>query len=168
MSEGPEGFRLQGTAVLPRFDLPCHIEYRVVVDRHWCPSESAMTIETSEGARRISLRSDRKGGWVIDGLPAPHLKDCVDIDLGWTPATNTVPMRRLDIGIGRTANVSAAWVRFPELDVVKNEQSYTRLAPDRWRYRSGDYDFELVTDAATGLVLSYGDELWRAVAVSAG
>jgi hypothetical protein len=59
-------------------------------------------------------------------------------------------------------------VRFPELDVVCNRQRYTRLTNGRRRYESGDYDFELVTDAATGLVLAYGDNLWRASAISLG
>ena len=59
-----------------------------------------------------------------------------------------------------------AWIRFPELDVVTNQQHYTRMASNRWRYRSGEFDFELVTDVRSGLVLEYGDDLWRAVARS--
>jgi hypothetical protein len=47
-----------------------------------------------------------------------------------------------------------------------DEQRYTRLAEDRWRYQSGDYDFELRTDRQTGLVLSYGDDLWHAAATA--
>jgi uncharacterized protein len=109
------------------------------------------------------MTSDHVGQWEMDGRPAPVLDGCRDIDLGWTPATNTIPIRRLGLETGETATL-AAWVRFPELDVVANEQHYTRLAQDRWRYRSGDYDFELVTDVATGLVLAYGDDLWHAAA----
>src|SRR5579864_1324841 len=60
----------------------------------------------------------------------------------------------------------AAWIRFPELDVVASAQRYTRLADNRWRYQSGQYDFDLTTDVASGLVLAYGDDLWRAVATS--
>ena len=101
-------------------------------------------------------------------MPASHLDGCHDVDLGWTPATNTVPIRRLGLEVGETASITAAWVRFPELDVVASEQRYTRLGNDRWQYRSGDYDYELVTDETTGLVLSYGDDLWRAVATSFG
>ena len=101
-------------------------------------------------------------------MPAPHFGACADIDLGWTPATNTIPIRRLKLEVGETSSITAVWVRFPELDVVRNEQRYTRLASDRWRYQSGDYDFELVTDAATGLVLVYGGDLWRASALSLG
>jgi len=45
---------------------------------------------------------------------------------------------------------------------VASEQWYRRLAIDRWQYTSGEYDYQLVIDPATGLVLSYGDDLWRA------
>ena len=104
----------------------------------------------------------------VNGGPAPHLDGCRDVDLGWTPATNTIPIRRLGLKAGQTATISAAWVRFPELDVVNNVQRYTRLANDCWQYSSGDYEFELATDAVTGLVLSYGDDLWRAAATAFG
>ena len=97
-------------------------------------------------------------------MVAPHLQGCDDVDLGWTPATNTVPIRRMALGIGESREITAAWIRFPELDVVRNVQKYARLDVDRWRYQAGEYDFELVTDAATGLVLAYGDDLWRASA----
>ena len=116
--------------------------------------------------RNIELRRDEIGHWELDGSAAPHLGSCSDIDLGWTPATNTIPIRRLDLEVGETASIVAAWVRFPELDVIANQQHYTRMAPERWQYRSGEYDFELVTDASSGLVLAYGRDLWRAVASS--
>ena len=126
--------------------------------------ENILATLWTQDVRRIELRSDRIGHWEVNGSAAPHLDGCGDVDLGWTPATNTVPIRRLDLEIGDTATIVASWVRFPELDVIANEQQYTRLAPDRWRYRSGDYDFELVTDAASGIVLAYGEDLWRAAA----
>jgi hypothetical protein len=164
--ESEDGYRLQGVTVLPLGDLPCHIDYAVAVDRQWCPRQARATITTPSGAREIVLRSHHGEGWEVDGELASHLDGCPDVDLGWTPATNTVPIRRLGLEVGETAAITAAWVRFPELDVVASEQRYQRLAVDRWRYTSGDYDFQLVTDPATGLVLSYGDDLWRAAATA--
>ncbi|MBF6556563.1 MAG: putative glycolipid-binding domain-containing protein [Acidimicrobiales bacterium] len=166
--ESKDGYRLQGIVVVPLGDLPCHIDYAVSVDHTWRPREARATIVTPLGIREIDLRSHHPDGWELDGMPASHLGDCHDIDLGWTPATNTIPIRRLGLEVGETSAITAAWVRFPELDVVGNQQRYTRLASDRWRYESGDYDFELVTDAATGLVLAYGDDLWQASAISLG
>ena len=166
--EGHDRHRLQGVVVLPLGDFPCHIDYAMTIDHEWRPGEARATITTPSGAREMMLRSDQAGSWALNGVPAPHLEGCGDVDLGWTPATNTVPIRRLHLEVGQTANITAAWVRFPELDVVRSTQRYTRLANDRWRYRSGDYDFELVTDVTTGLVLSYGDDLWRVAATAFG
>lgn len=166
--EAEDGHRFEGVVVVPLGDLPCHIDYALSVDRHWRPREAQAKIVTPRGVREIHLRSRHGDGWELDGVPAPHFGACADIDLGWTPATNTIPIRRLKLEVGETSSITAVWVRFPELDVVRNEQRYTRLASDRWRYQSGDYDFELVTDAATGLVLVYGGDLWRASALSLG
>ena len=166
--EGHNGHRLHGLAVLPLGDLPCHIDYVVTMDGEWRPLEARATITTPSGTREMVLCSDRAGGWALNGSPASHLEGCGDVDLGWTPATNTVPIRRLRLEVGESATITAAWMRFPELDVVRNMQAYTRLANDRWRYRSADYDFELVTDVTTGLVLSYGDDLWRVAATTLG
>jgi uncharacterized protein len=166
LTETENDRRLQGLAVLPIGGEPCHIDYQVLCDRDWLPRSCSVRVALPMQVRRIDLRSNVLGDWELKGNATSHLNGCWDIDLGWTPATNTVPIRRLDLEVGDSASISAAWVRFPELDVVADQQHYTRIASDRWRYRSGDYDFEMVTDAASGLILEYGDDLWRAAARS--
>jgi uncharacterized protein len=159
-------FHLQGVAVLPLGDAPCRIDYHVLVDRAWLPLSTEATITTPEGVQVMALVSDGAGRWTFNGEPVATLNGCRDLDLGWTPATNTIPIRRLDLQVGEQATIAAGWIRFPELDVVRSDQQYERLAADHWRYRSGPYDFELVTDPASGLVLTYGEDLWRAVATA--
>ena len=166
LTEEEDGYRLSGLAVLPLADEPCHIEYEVLCDQEWVARSSRVRVSLPRQVRAIELRSEEIGRWELNGTAALHLHDCLDIDLGWTPATNTIPIRRLDLGVGETASLIAAWVRFPELDVVASRQHYTRIAPDRWRYQSGQYDFELVTDPVSGLVLEYGDDLWRSMGQS--
>lgn len=168
LRESEDGYSLEGVIAVPLGDVPCHIEYTVLVDQHWRATEARAVIIAPSGIREIVLRSHPTDGWELDGVPAPHLRSCYDIDLGWTLATNTIPIRRLELEIGETASITAAWIRFPELDVVDNEQHYTRLANDRWQYRSGDFNFELTTDPHSGLVLTYGDDLWRVSAISHG
>jgi hypothetical protein len=166
LAESGDGYRLQGVAVLPLGELPCHIDYAVAVDRQWRPGQAWATITTPAGTREIVLRSQHGAGWEVDGELRPDLDRCPDVDFGWTPATNTVPIRRLGLEVGETASITAAWVRFPELDVVASEQRYRRLATDRWQYTSGQYDYQLTVDPDTGLVLAYGDHLWRAAAAA--
>jgi hypothetical protein len=116
------------------------------------------------GASDVSLELVRSavGAWTVGGTPATALAGCVDIDLGFSPATNLLPIRRLVLAVGASAPVRAAWVRFPELTTEVLEQTYTRLGPDRYLYESagGAFRRELVVDAR-GFVLDYPD-LWRA------
>jgi uncharacterized protein len=86
----------------------------------------------------------------------------VDVDLSFTPATNTLPIRRLRLDVGEEAEILVAWLVWPELEVRPVRQRYARLAQDRYRYAQDDFEAELVVDDE-GLVLEY-EGLWRAVA----
>jgi uncharacterized protein len=55
-----------------------------------------------------------------------------------------------------------AWVQFPALEVLPSAQRYERLAADRWRFATGDFQAELLVDP-DGLVLDYGG-LFRSLA----
>jgi len=92
------------------------------------------------------------------------LDKCIDVDLEWSPSTNTLPIRRLALAIGESKSVSAAWVRFPSLEVQRLDQTYERLEDRRYRYRSGRFTADLALDQ-DGMVLQYGVN-WNAVATS--
>lgn len=68
--------------------------------------------------------------------------------------------------LARESEIDVAWVRFPELRVDRGRQRYARLAADVWRYSSEGFTADLVVDES-GLVVQYGDDLWRRVAVAA-
>ncbi len=141
-------------------DAPLRIEYAVTTDSQWATLAVGITLTGEESGRRLSLQ---RGGdtWTVDGQPRRDLDRCRDVDLGWTPATNVLPLRRLPIADGESMTTRAAWVRFPELDVVVSEQTYTRLAPDRVRYQSGTFEADLRV-TPDEIVTTYGDELWVA------
>ena len=52
--------------------------------------------------------------------------------LEWSPSTNALPIRRMALKVGETRAVTAAWVRFPSLQVQRPEQSYEHLAEERY------------------------------------
>lgn len=165
----PDGWRLDGLVVLPVDDEPAQVSYRVEVDLKWRTRQADVVIDRRGQTRRVTFEADGEGAWTVDGAPVDALAGCVDIDLGCTPATNTLSIRRLTeatgtsaIAMGETRSFPVAWLSFPGLVVQRNEQSYTRLAPDRWWFRSGDFSAELVVDA-NGYVLRYADDLWTAV-----
>lgn len=163
-----EGWLLAGTAVFLDEGTPCRLDYAVRCDARW--RTVAVDVSGRVGVREVHWRAtvDSAGRWCVDGAACEALAGCVDIDLGFSPATNLLPIRRLGLAVGAAAPVRAAWLRFPSFAFEPLEQVYTRLDERRWRYESGGGRFvrELEADPA-GFVVRYPDywvALGRAVA----
>ena len=115
---------LAGVVVLEGGGVPGHLTYRVEVDGSWRTVAADAEIELGPTQRRRLEVAD--GRWTVDGVQRADLDGCVDVDLGWTPATNLLPIRRLELESGGAGRIDAAWLRYPELDVVRSTHS-----PDR-------------------------------------
>jgi hypothetical protein len=108
---------------------------------------------------------------MITGKALPSLDDCFDVDIGITPATNTLPIKRLKLQSQEKRDIAVAYVPLPdqiEGDFLpqRAEQRYTCLVPDhRYRYEGlfRAFTAELEIDES-GLVLDYPDT-FRRVAV---
>jgi hypothetical protein len=161
-----DGWRLEGSVVLPIDGEPARIDYGIDLDDEWRTRAADVEIEMVTGGRTIRFEADGAGAWLVDGVARPALDGCIDIDFSFTPATNTLQVRRLGLGVGASETLAVAWLSFPELTIGPLTQTYTRLADDRWRYGSGAFTAELAVDPG-GFVLQYAD-LWRAVAHRAG
>ena len=87
----------------------------------------------------------------------PGLDGAIDVDISATPFTNTLPIRRLQLAPGDSAEIRTAYIHLPDLEIVRDPQRYTCLEPlRRYRYESLDSDFvrEIEVDA-DGLVVTY-------------
>lgn len=159
------GVSLVGTVLGADGGLPVRIEYRVLADG--AGATTAVHIRDYRGfaQRQLALTRDAKGNWTVNGVADPTLKGCVDVDLGCSPSTNTLPVRRLRLRLGASKTVQAAWVRFPELTVEKSAQTYSRLDEFTYRYASGTFEAELVVDD-DGLVAAYA--AWERTGVADG
>jgi len=159
------GLSLVGTVLGAEGGLPTWVEYRVLADG--AGLTTAVHVRDLRGfvQRSISLARDSRGRWTVDGQAAPALRGCTDVDLGCSPSTNTLPIRRLRLAIGASHTIQAAWVRFPELTVAKAAQTYTRLDEFTYRYASGDFEAELAVDDE-GLVTTYA--VWQRTGLAVG
>src|SRR2546430_12642748 len=157
------GFLLSGLLLQAHRDAPYVVRYSIDVDEAWRTRAVQVEVE-NDGQHRTSLVTDGSGRWSHDAELLPDLDDCLDVDLEWSPSTNTLPIRRLGLALGETKPVAAAWVRFPSLEVQRLDQSYERLDARRYRYRSGRFTADLAVDE-DGIVLQYGVN-WKAVATS--
>ena len=140
---------LKGTAVLAHEGQPCRLDYVIRCNERWETRE--VRVEGWIGKRVVDI-----------ALEAADLGGCMDIDLNFSPSTNLLPIRRLNLRIGESADVRAAWLRFPSLELQPFDQRYTRLAEDRYRYQSASFSAELRVSPA-GFPLDY-EKVWTAEA----
>jgi len=139
---GPE-IVLEGSAVFGHEEAPCRLDYLVVADGRFHTSRG--TVRGWLGERVVEIEIVADGGrWSTNGAECPEVEGAVDLDLNFSPSTNLLPIRRLDLDLGQEAPVRAAWLRFPTFELKPLEQTYRRLSPSRYRYRSeGGFEAEL-------------------------
>lgn len=157
------GWRFSGTVVASYDGRPLDVGYDVELDDDWVTRRVVVQADRVAGTRGLELEHASDGHWTVDGSARPELDGCTDVDLGVSPSTNTLPIRRLGLAVGDVADVRVAWVRFPALEVDAGSQRYERLASDVWRYSSGGFSADLVVDE-DGLAVRYGDDLWQMLA----
>jgi hypothetical protein len=159
------GWLLDGTVLVVHEGRPCQLSYRIECDAEWETKSVEIRGQVGDRQVRLDLARSPASAWQLNGVPVPQVDGCIDVDLGFSPSTNLLPIRRLNLAIGGRATVRAAWVRFPELSLELLEQVYTRIDAHRYQYESADGAFrrELST-GPDGFVLEYPD-YWRTEAV---
>ena len=145
-----------GTEVLagPGTLLAC--SFRVEVDSAWVTRAVEVSSVSAGGERRLVLAADDERRWSRDGVRAPGLDGCVDVDVAATPLTNTLPIRRLaSLAVGQEVTTPVAWVDVPALGVVRVDQTYRRVGPRRWEYSDDAHGTFVLTVDDDGLVVDY-------------
>lgn len=151
-----EGWNLRGTLIRLHEGNPFEVRYSIVCDAQWQTLNAYIELWGDRRNSRIAIEN-QDGAWTANGEAVPQFNGCLDIDLGWTPSTNTLPIRRLNLAHrGDSGPIDAAWIRFPALALERLEQRYTLLADRRYRYTSGEGAFtaEIVVDQH-GIVEEY-------------
>jgi hypothetical protein len=162
------GFLINGRILSVQNQQPAETHYVIMCDRGWRTQEVHVGLLTGGDTAQLEIRRDEQNQWFRNGERLSGLDGIVDIDLSVSPATNTLPIRRLALEIGESRAVDAAWVRFPELTIERLDQRYTRLDARRYRYESagGAFTAEIEVDD-NGVVARYSD-LWERVAPPLG
>ena len=163
-----EGWRLSGVALVAHDGRPCRLDYEILCDASWETRSAHIWGHIGGAPADLVVVCAPNRTWSVNGSVVPLLDGCIDIDLGFSPSTNLLPVRRLTLSVGERAAVRAAWVRFPNLGLEVLEQSYTRIGPLAYRYESanGAFTRDLSVDA-NGFVLEYPG-LWRAETQAVG
>jgi len=134
------------------------------------PGASALTFRSDSASSAndwkyypVNVSLTAPGAWTMNGDEALPSMDCVDLDLGFTPATNLISLRRLDLPVGQRATTFTAWLDegTARLEVV--EHVYRRQAGGTYAYEAPRFDYKALLEVdPTGFVRRY-PTLWEAV-----
>jgi hypothetical protein len=163
LSRLPSGWRLQGVAEFGSGEGRSRLSYAAECDAAWRTLRGE--VRGNAGPREIALNVERQssGEWLVGNRPVPALTGLVDLDLGFTPATNLFPLRRLALEPGGSADAEAAWLDDERWVFTRLPQRYERRGVDAYWYESpttGYTGMLRVTD--DGFVRDYPG-LWEAV-----
>jgi hypothetical protein len=154
--ESDGGTLIAGTVVQSASGVAWLIEYQVQCDEHWRTREVTVRTRTGTGERTLRIVADDRGRWSLDGQPRSDLQGCLDVDLGFSPSTNTLPIRRLRLEASRSAAIEAAWLSFPGLHLQRVEQRYTRVSERKYFYENVPTGFTAEIDVdERGVVVAY-------------
>ncbi len=153
-------WHLSGAAVFVHDGEPCRLDYLIACNSRWETKFGRVTGWVGDRAVEIGVSADASGRWFINRNECEEVKGCVDLDLNFSPSTNLLPIRRLNLAIGEEAHVRAAWLRFPSLALEPLDQRYRRADATTYVYESagGEFVAELRVNEA-GFVVDYPN-LW--------
>lgn len=157
-----DGRLLEGTAVFQDERGPAYVRYTLACDDGWRSRYGR--VEGWIGDDRFDLTVERADTWLLNGQPVPGLDHCLDLDYGFTPATNLAQLQRIALRIGDAADVPVAWLDPPSARLVLLPQRYEGRTETTYWYESptAGYAAELAL-ANSGFTLSYPG-LWALAA----
>jgi uncharacterized protein len=170
LTQSGQGILADGMLLAIKDDQPFRARYTIRCDPDWRVREVELSLLDSSQAA-LHLFADAAGRWLdASGSPVSILDGCLDVDISITPFTNTLPIHRLNLEPGQSAQLAVAYFAVPEMEVKRAKQRYTclsGLSSTGGLYRYEDlglfpgFSAQLPVDAQ-GLVLDY-PELFRRV-----
>jgi uncharacterized protein len=149
-----EGWTAGGHAEAERVD------YVVRLTAQWHVSQFLLFRDLDEAD--LWLGTDGHGRWgEVNGAHRPDLDGATDLAVRDSPFTHAIPIRRLPLPVGHTAEISVLHVDVDTLGVVPAPVRYERTADRRWRHEHEGVATEFEVDRY-GLPLDIGDRFRRA------
>ncbi len=151
-----DGCYLDGAAIFLYEKQPCRLEYLIQCDPDWQTAFVSVDGWVGDEIIELEIATAADDVWYLNDDEVAELEGCIDIDLNFSPITNLLPLRRLNLAIGESKTVRAAWLRFPSFKLEAFDQVYARIDDTTVRYESGGGRFvtELKVNEA-GLVTGY-------------
>ena len=155
-----QGWCLAGAAVFDHEGSTCLIDYTVDCDARWHTRRAWVHGSVGFEPLDFEIERTRDGEWLLDGRRQAAAAGCIDLDLGFTPATNLLPIRRLAMEPGVEVPARAAYYLEFTRELGLIEQIYRREGSGTIGYASPAHGYAATLSVhETGFVTDY-PELW--------
>jgi hypothetical protein len=151
-----EGWTIDGACIFLHEGEPVRLDYLVECDADWNTTFATVVGWVGDEIIEVEI-TVQDGEWKMNGERISAVDGCTDIDLNFSPVTNTLPIRRLKLKVGETRTVKAAWLRFPSFQLELLEQTYTRIDESTVRYEAASGFAATLTVDEDALVTNYPD-----------
>ena len=156
-----DGWQLSGTAIFLHDQRPCLLSYEVNTDSNWATCTANISGYVGKSIIALAIARTPNNYWSINNMELQEAADCIDLDLGFTPATNLIAIRRLSLAIGARSPANAAWLDFPDFTLKQLEQHYHRLSHDRYAYAAPDVGYADVLEVNDDGAIARYPQLWE-------
>ena len=156
-----DGWHLDGTAVFLHEGVPARLGYQLVCDPSWRTRHG--NVRGWVGARPVEITVMRTadGTWTVNDIAVPGLETYVDLDLGFTPATNVSQLRRVALAEGEAADVTVAWLDVTAGTLAALPLRYERRTAATYWSEAPSVDYAgLLEVTAAGFIRKYPG-LWE-------
>lgn len=124
------------------------IRYQIRCDSNWHVREVTVA-SLDETGQTIRMTADGLGNWMNEsGETLSEFAGCLDVDIAATPFTNTLPLRRLSLRPGESAEIKVVYFSIPEMQLSVEPQRYSCMesndAGGRYRFESLDGGFTAI------------------------
>ena len=159
VSQVATGFQLLGQSVFLDSRGPTALRYALDLTPTWSTRQGHIT--GFIGERAVDTRIVRTpNGWTL-GAKDFGMADVVDLDLGFTPATNMVQVKRVGLSVGDGVHFDVAWLEAGDEALVRLPQEYRRTSEFDYDYSSPASGYQAtITLAPSGFAAVYPG-LWE-------
>jgi hypothetical protein len=163
-------YTMKGTVILLLDQVPILVNYEIASDKRWKTRSIKISQQMPDNKNmNIDLRVSREQIWrEYDTYTLSHHSTVIDfasglydVDLQVTPATNSLPINRLNLKEGESQEIDVVWIGMPGLTLHRQEQKYSRINGRYYKFEipSTGFKAQLEVDKL-GFVINYGT-LWH-------
>ena len=154
------GWLLRGAAVFDHDGGSVAVAYQVEVDARWETKRGVISGCFANQTVQHEIRRD-DAGWRLNGHEVEGLEHLVDLDFGFTPATNVLQLSRLALEPGQRAEVPVVWLDLDSASLIELPQSYERRREMSYWYEAATVPYRALLEIApNGFVRSYPGLWW--------